>query len=48
MSIQPTDYDSPWKEALDYFFEDFTALLAPELHALIDWSVAPLFLDTEL
>ncbi|MFT0549043.1 hypothetical protein ACMHYO_22210 [Allopusillimonas ginsengisoli] len=23
-------------------------MLAPELHALIDWSVAPLFLDTEL
>ncbi|KAA0911243.1 hypothetical protein [Pusillimonas sp. ANT_WB101] len=43
-----TDYDSPWKEALDYFFEDFVALLAPELHALIDWSVAPVFLDTEL
>lgn len=43
-----SDYDSPWKEALDHFFEDFAALLAPELYALINWTVAPVFLDTEL
>lgn len=43
-----TDYDSPWKEALEHFFEDFVSLLAPDLHTLIDWSVAPVFLDKEL
>ena len=28
-----TDYDSPWKEALDAYFEPFLALLFPEVHA---------------
>lgn len=32
------DYDSPWKEALDIFFEWFLALLFPSAHAQIDWS----------
>ena len=33
-----TDYDSPWKEALDVYFEPFLALLFPEVHRGIDWS----------
>jgi hypothetical protein len=33
-----TDYDSPWKEALDSYFEAFLALLFPEAHIQIDWS----------
>jgi hypothetical protein len=33
-----TDYDSPWKEALDGYFEPFLALLFPEVHRQIDWS----------
>jgi hypothetical protein len=33
-----SDYDSPWKEALDLSFEAFLALLFPEVHAQIDWS----------
>jgi hypothetical protein len=32
------DYDSPWKEALDAYFEAFLALLFPAVHTLIDWS----------
>jgi hypothetical protein len=32
------DYDSPWKEALDLYFEPFLALLFPTIHAQIDWS----------
>jgi hypothetical protein len=30
-------YDSPWKEALDLYFEPFLALLFPGVHAQIDW-----------
>jgi len=42
------DHDSPWKEALGNRFAEFLALLFPEIHARIDWSRAPEFLDTEL
>ncbi|CAM5525548.1 DUF4351 domain-containing protein [Eoetvoesiella caeni] len=48
MPESSTDYDSPWKEALDYYFEDFLRLLASWLHAQIDWSHQPVFLDKEL
>lgn len=41
------DYDSPWKEALDLYFERFLALLFPEVHALIDWSRGYESLDKE-
>jgi hypothetical protein len=42
-----TDYDSPWKEALDLYFEAFLALLFPEVHAQIDWSRGYEALDKE-
>ena len=42
-----TDYDSPWKEALDAYFEAFLALLFPEVHAQIDWSRGYESLDKE-
>jgi len=42
------DHDSPWKEALELFFSQAMALLAPRLHAKIDWSVPTQFLDKEL
>jgi hypothetical protein len=42
------DYDSPWKEFITVFFRDLIRLLLPELHAMIDWSREPQFLDTEL
>jgi hypothetical protein len=41
------DYDSPWKEALDAYFEAFLALLFPKVHALIDWSRGYESLDKE-
>jgi hypothetical protein len=41
------DYDSPWKEALDAYFELFLALLFPEVHAQIDWSRGWESLDKE-
>jgi hypothetical protein len=41
------DYDSPWKEALDVYFEPFLALLFPPIHAQIDWSRGSESLDKE-
>jgi hypothetical protein len=43
-----TDYDSPWKEALDRYFEAFLLLLFPQVHADIDWSRGYETLDKEL
>jgi hypothetical protein len=41
------DYDSPWKEALDIYFESFLVLLFPEIAAQIDWSRGWESLDKE-
>jgi hypothetical protein len=41
------DYDSPWKEALDFYFEAFLALLFPDADAQIDWSRGWESLDKE-
>ncbi|MBF0614266.1 MAG: DUF4351 domain-containing protein [Magnetococcales bacterium] len=43
-----TEYDSPWKEILKTYFEDFLAFFLPEAHAAIDWERGPEFLDKEL
>ena len=43
-----TDYDSPWKEALDRYFELFMAYFFPAAHADIDWSRGYEMLDKEL
>ncbi len=43
-----TDYDSPWKEALDNYFQPFMQLCFSELAEQIDWSVEPKMLDKEL
>ena len=43
-----SDFDSPWKEALDEFFEAFVEFFFPQAHADIDWSRGVEFLDTEL
>lgn len=42
------DYDSPWKEALEQYFESFLMLFFPAAHAIIDWSRPPESLDQEL
>ena len=41
------DFDSPWKEALDTYFDRFVALLFPAVHAEIDWSRGYESLDKE-
>jgi hypothetical protein len=43
-----TDFDSPWKEALDRYFEQCLALFFPQAHADIDWSRGHEMLDKEL
>lgn len=43
-----TDHDSPWKEALEYYFQDFLELLFPEIAQAINWQQPPEFLDKEL
>jgi len=45
---QATDYDSPWKDALDRWFPAFLAFFFPEIHADIDWSRGHEMLDKEL
>jgi len=42
------DFDSPWKEALDLYFEPFVKLFFADAHADIDWSRAIESLDKEL
>lgn len=44
----PEDHDSPWKEALEVFFQPFMRLLYPEIAELIDWQQPIEFLDKEL
>ena len=43
-----TDFDSPWKEALDVYFQPFLELFCPQAHADIDWSRGNESLDKEL
>jgi hypothetical protein len=47
--MKPSDeYDSPWKEILEQYFEDFMAFFFPEAHKDIEWSAELVFLDKEL
>lgn len=43
-----SDFDSPWKEALDVFFQSFLELFFPRAHADIDWGRVWESLDKEL
>jgi hypothetical protein len=43
-----SDYDSPWKEALALFFQEFLAYYFPAAHRGIDWSRGYETLDKEL
>ena len=45
---QNTDYDSPWKEALERYFPNFMQLLFAETYTAIDWTQPYEFLDKEL
>ena len=43
-----SDFDSPWKQALDAYFEDFLAFFFPNIHQDIAWEKAYETLDKEL
>ncbi|XGA79754.1 hypothetical protein OR573_14940 [Halomonas sp. CH40] len=42
------DHDSPWKMALEGYFQEFLDLLFPPIHEQVDWSKGYSFLDKEL
>lgn len=48
MNEPQADYDSPWKEALEQYFEAFLALFFSNAYAVIDWNRPPESLDKEL
>ena len=48
MSGERADYDSPWKEALERYFEAFMAFFFAQAHRDIEWSRGYEFLDKEL
>jgi hypothetical protein len=48
MEINQDDYDSPWKDILEVYFEDFMRFFFPVPAQEIDWSKAYTFIDTEL
>jgi len=48
MPKQNPDYDSPWKEIIEIYFEEFMAFFFPKAHRKIDWSAGYTFMDKEL
>ncbi|MDX2239387.1 MAG: hypothetical protein NW224_01775 [Leptolyngbyaceae cyanobacterium bins.302] len=48
MTEQRDEFDSPWKEILEAYFQDFMQFFFPQIHDDIDWSRGYDFLDQEL
>ncbi len=48
MIIKRDDYDSPWKDILELYLEDFFRFYFPDIHCGIDWNQPPLSQDKEL
>ncbi len=48
MSNPQTEFDSPWKDVIERYFEDFIQFFLPQAHREIEWSRGFEFLDTEL
>ncbi|EAZ98253.1 hypothetical protein MELB17_08446 [Marinobacter sp. ELB17] len=47
-AARSADHDSPWKMALEGYFQEFLDLLFPAIHEHVDWSKGYSFLDKEL
>ncbi|KYC38546.1 hypothetical protein WA1_35765 [Scytonema hofmannii PCC 7110] len=47
MTEQQASYDSPWKEALELYFEAFIDFFFPQAYTNIDWQRGYEFLDKE-
>lgn len=43
-----SDHDSPWKSAIEVFFQPCMELLFPQIAAQLDWSHEAIFMDKEL
>lgn len=48
MSESVTEFDSPWKDVLERYFEDFILFFFPQAHREIEWNQGYEFLDKEL
>ncbi|MCC5624726.1 cytosolic protein [Nostoc sp. CHAB 5715] len=48
MTNPQTEFDSPWKDIIQRYFEDFMRFFFPQAHREIDWTQKPEFLDKEL
>ena len=48
MTNPQTEYDSPWKDILQLYFEQFMLFFFPQTYGEIDWTRKPEFLDKEL
>ena len=48
MAAPPDEFDSPWKDILEAYFQDFMQFFFPQIHDDIDWSRGYDFLDQEL
>jgi hypothetical protein len=48
MSNPQTEFDTPWKDILQFYFKDFMLFFFPQAHGEIDWTYTPVFLDKEL
>ena len=46
--MESPDYDSPWKDLLDHYFEQFMEFFFPAAYAQIDWARGCEWLDKEL
>lgn len=48
MNQPQTEFDTPWKDVLQRYFEDFILFFFPQAHLEIEWSRGFEFLDKEL
>lgn len=48
MSQPQTEFDSPWKDVIERYFQDFIQFFLPQAHGEIDWTRDYEFLDKEL
>ncbi len=48
MSNPQTEFDSPWKDVIERYFQDFILFFLPQAHGEIDWTRDYEFLDKEL
>ncbi len=48
MNEKKDDDDSPWKDILEAYFEEFMFFFFPEVAEGVDWEKGYIFLDNEL